>query len=71
MKAQRIGFGDICQRLRELEKKYGFSTIEFYRRYEAGELNDGEDFMTWAGFYHMYLTSLPVRQFMQTELKSA
>jgi len=27
--------------------------------------------MMWAGLYHLYLTSLPIRQFMQRELVPA
>jgi len=45
--------------------------IEFYRRFESGELGDEDDVMMWAGLYHLYLTSLPVRQFMQKELAAA
>ena len=41
-----------------------FSDIEFYCRYQ-GELGDDDDLMMWAGLYHLYLTSLPIRQFMQ------
>jgi hypothetical protein len=70
-KPQRLGFDELSERLRAYEKKYGYSTIEFYRRYENGELGDDDDLMTWAGLYHLYLTSLPVRQFMQRELAPA
>jgi len=27
--------------------------------------------MTWAGLYHLYLTSHPIRQFMQSEVAAA
>jgi hypothetical protein len=30
-------------------------------------MGDEDDVMMWAGLYHLYLTSLPVRQFMQGE----
>jgi hypothetical protein len=66
-KAQRLSFEELSERLRTYEFKYGYSTIEFYRRYERGELGDDDDLMTWAGLYHLYLTSLPIRQFMKTE----
>ena len=66
-KSKRISLDDITQRLREYEQKYGFSTIEFYRRYDNGELGDDADMMLWAGLYHLYLTSLPIRQFMKSE----
>lgn len=65
VKSQRLTFDELSDRLREYERKYGYSTIEFYRRYEDGELGDDDDLMMWAGLYHLYLTSLPVRQLMQ------
>lgn len=64
LKPERVSFQDLSERLCEYERKYGYSTIEFYRRYRSGELGD-DDLMLWAGLYHLYLTSLPVRQFMQ------
>ena len=38
MTAQRVTFGELSERLRAYELKYGYSTIEFYRRYRDGEL---------------------------------
>jgi hypothetical protein len=70
-KPQRLTFDELSERLRAYESKYGYSTIEFYRRYQDGELGDDVDVMMWAGLYHLYLTSLPVRQFMQREPLSA
>ena len=64
-KPQRLSFNELSERLREYENQYGYSTIEFYRRFQNGELGDDDDLLMWAGFYHLYLTSLPVRQFMQ------
>jgi len=64
-KPQRLSFDELSERLRAYEDRYGYSTIEFYRRYENGELGDDDDLMMWAGLYHLYLTLLPVRQFMQ------
>lgn len=71
-KPQRVTFDELSERLRAYEQKYGYSTIEFYRRFQNGELGDDDDLLMWAGLYHLYLTSLPVRQFMQrTELAPA
>ncbi|MBI4670199.1 MAG: hypothetical protein HY741_00835 [Chloroflexi bacterium] len=70
-KPERIEFAELSRRLSEYEHKYKFSTIEFFRRYSAGELGDDEDMMMWAGIYHLYLTSLPVRQFMLKGLPTA
>jgi hypothetical protein len=64
-KPDRVSFQELSERLRECERRYGYSTSEFYRRYQNGELGDDDGLMMWAGLYHLYLTSLPVRQFMQ------
>ncbi len=64
-KSECLTFDELSERLRAFEHKYGYSTIEFYRRFQNGELGDDDDLMMWAGLYHLYLTSLPVRQFMQ------
>jgi len=70
-KSKRLSFEELSERLKAYEKKYGYSTIEFYRRFQAGELGDDDDFMMWAGLYHLYLTSHPIRQFMQSEVAAA
>ena len=49
MSVQRITFGELSERLRAYEQTYGYSTIEFYRRYHDGELGDADDLMMWAG----------------------
>lgn len=64
---QKLTFEQLTERLNEYETRHGFSTIEFYRRYQNGEFGDQDDYMMWAGLYHLYLTSLPVRQFMKSE----
>jgi hypothetical protein len=66
-KPRRLTFDELSERLRVYERQYDLSTIEFYRRFENGELGDDDDFLMWAGLYHLYLTSLPIRQFMQRE----
>ncbi|MCJ7623054.1 MAG: hypothetical protein MUO76_06100 [Anaerolineaceae bacterium] len=70
-KPQHVSFDELSQKLGEYEKKYGYSTIDFYRRFQSGELGDDDDLLMWAGLYHLYLTSLPVRQFMHNEASSA
>ena len=65
IKPQRLTFGELSERLRAYEQKYGYSTIEFYRRFQEGQLGDDDEMMMWAGLYHLYLTSLPIRQLMQ------
>ncbi len=70
-KPQRLTFYELSERLDLYEHRYGYSTIEFYRRFQDGSLGDDDDLMMWAGLYHLYLTSLPIRQFMQRELVPA
>jgi hypothetical protein len=56
-KPQRLSFDELSERLHAYEKKYGYSTVEFYRRYENGELGDDDDLMMRAGLYHLCLTT--------------
>jgi hypothetical protein len=39
----------------EFEQKYQESSEVFYQKFMAGELDDTEDFMIWAGIYEMLL----------------
>lgn len=64
---QTTDFNTLAEMLLRYEKRYGYSTIEFYRRYRNGEFGDDDDMMMWAGIYHLYLTSHPVREFMREE----
>ena len=65
LKPQRLTFEELSERLRAYEQKYGYSTIDFYGRFEKGELGDDDDLLMWVGLYHLYLTSLPIRQLMR------
>ena len=56
-KPQWLTFEELSERLRAYERKYGYTTIEFYRRFENGELSDDDDLIMRAGLYHLYLTS--------------
>lgn len=70
-KPKRLSFEELSEQLRAYEKKYSYSTIDFYRRFLEGKLGDDDDLMMWAGLYHLYLTSHPIRQFMQSEVTAA
>jgi len=67
----QLSFDELTRMLREYEHKYGYSTIEFFYRYMSGKLGDDDDLMLWAGLYHLYLTTHPVRQFMRNESLAA
>jgi hypothetical protein len=40
--------------LQTFEKKYLYTTQQFYAEFQTGELSDSEDFMIWAGLYEMW-----------------
>lgn len=71
LKPRKVDFLELTRMLEKYERKFGYSTIEFFRRYSEGKLGDGDEYMTWAGVYHLYLTSLPVRQFMRNDVALA
>jgi hypothetical protein len=68
---RQVGFTELTRMLEKYERKFGYSTIEFFRRYSEGKLGDDDEFMMWAGVYHLYLTSLPIRQFMRSDIALA
>lgn len=43
----------LMNQLAEFEKCYNFSSNDFYRRYESGELDDSMDFVEWAASVEM------------------
>jgi hypothetical protein len=40
------------------EQKYALSSEDFFRRYQAGQTDDSDDFVDWAGEYQIYLSLL-------------
>ena len=60
-KPKRLTVDEWSERLHQYEERFGYSTIEFYRRYASGQLGDDDELMMWAGLVHLYLTSHPVR----------
>jgi hypothetical protein len=71
LKPRTVDFTELTRMLEKYERKFGYSTIEFFRRYSEGKLGDDDEYMMWAGVYHLYLTSLPVRQFMRNDIALA
>ncbi|MFZ5819422.1 MAG: hypothetical protein ACOYYJ_05935 [Chloroflexota bacterium] len=67
LEPRKVDFGELTRMLEQYERKFGYSTIEFFRRYSDGKLGDDDEFMLWAGIYHLYLTSLPIRKFMRED----
>ena len=71
LKPKRVDFNELTRKLEDYERKFGYSTIEFFSRYSEGTLDDGDEFMMWAGIYHLYLTSMPIRRFLRNDLVAA
>ena len=42
--------------LQDFEKRYGTPSSEFFARYQNGEMDDRNDFVDWAGEYHLYMS---------------
>jgi len=57
-KSKRLTFEELSERLRKYERMYGYSTIEFYRRFLSGGLGDDDELMMWSGLYHLHLTQV-------------
>jgi hypothetical protein len=55
--SKRLTFIELSESLREYEQKYGYSTIEFYSRFQDGELGDDDDLMMWSGLVHLARTN--------------
>jgi hypothetical protein len=70
LKTEKLSFVELSERLGQYERRYGLSTVEFYRRFQEGGMGDEDDLMLWAGLYQLYLTSLPIRQLMRSEAAS-
>ena len=43
------------RQLAQLEQTHGLGSVEFYRRYQAGEMGDDVAIVAWAGRYRLYL----------------
>jgi hypothetical protein len=52
-KSKRLTFEELSERLHEYERKYGYLTIKFYRRFQSGDLGDDDDLMMWSGLVHL------------------
>ena len=49
----REQLGELQKDLAELEERYGLSSDEFYRRYQAGQTDDQMDYVEWASLVQM------------------
>lgn len=49
----REQLGQLQSDLAEFEQRYGFSSDEFYRRFQAGQTDDRMDYVEWASLVQM------------------
>ena len=40
------------------ERKYNMSSVEFFEKFEKGELGDNEDYFEWSALFQMYRRSV-------------
>jgi hypothetical protein len=52
---RKLSYDDIVSQLVALERKHEMPSAEFYRRFTAGELGDGREFLRWASLYQAAL----------------
>jgi hypothetical protein len=49
------GLDDLLDALRQYEKKFKMSTLEFYPKFLTGKMGDETDVLVWAGLYEAYM----------------
>lgn len=49
-----ITLEDLRQRLAAFEQRYGMTSHEFFRKVQAGELEEQVEFIDWLGYYDIY-----------------
>lgn len=54
LKILRSGLAKTQENLKHFEKLYKMSSEKFFRNYQNGQLDDRNDFIDWAGEYHLY-----------------
>ncbi len=47
---------ELRRELEQFEQQYGLASVEFYTRFERGEMGDDLDFVDWSGAWRVYQT---------------
>lgn len=73
MPIQRITHSSVVDALDSLlrslaayERTYGMTSVDFYEKYLAGNMEDSADFVEWAGDYQHYIA---LKQELEQKLK--
>lgn len=51
--------------LQDFEARYGIPSVEFYQKFERGELGDAMDFFEWAGLFELQQNLLEKIQLLE------
>jgi hypothetical protein len=46
---------ELARTLNGFEQKYHLTSVDFFEKYQRGEMGDDMDFIRWAGRYQMYV----------------
>ncbi len=57
------------QELDEFEQRYGLSSEECWKHFEAGTLGDDADYFEWSGIYEVYQSNETTLQRLRANLK--
>ena len=52
--AYHVQLSQLQADLAEFEQQHGFSSTEFYRRFQAGQTDDRMDYVEWASLVQMH-----------------
>ncbi len=54
----KTSLDELVTELCRFEKKFGMSSIEFYRQFLTGKIGDAHDVILWAMYYESYISLL-------------
>ncbi len=55
IKELKLGIYNIQKDLKQFEEKHNMKTKLFYEEFEAGKIDDRDDYIIWSGIYEMFL----------------
>ena len=70
MARDKASLRDLERDLHDFEQQYQLSSGEFFRRWQAGEMDDTADFMEWNALYQMALDVRERLYLLQNEAKT-
>ena len=56
------------EKLRIFEERYQLTSVDFYGRFQAGEMGDDADWFEWSAFYRMWQSALEQLESLRTQV---